>query len=261
MLPRILFPIYGSIAIQSYGALIAIAIIASSHLVLRDQRRISLISPDLFIQTITMMILVATLGGRLLHLATCYDEYSTITSMLALHEGGFSILGATLAVLAVLPWYLSKHAINVLSFLDLVSTYMPLTQAIARLGCFFAGCCHGIPTAGWYGYTYTDVNSLAPLGIPLHPIQLYSSLTFLLMFGIMLLCKRHPSWPGRDTLIFLSLFSLQRFILDFWRGDRIFSSFRLSYTMSLHQTLALALTLVSLVLLVIGMYHNRKARP
>lgn len=258
MLPRILLPIYGPFCIQSYGLMIALSLVISTYLLLRDKRRASIISQEQLMHLLTIAIIVGVIGGRVLHVLSCYDEYYTLSSMLALHEGGFSILGTTIALIMMIPWYLRRMHIAILPFLDLLCTYAPLTQAIARLGCLFAGCCYGLPSDSCMAITYTDVYSLAPVGIALHPTQLYSSVSFLLMFGIMLICKRYPGWAGRDTLIFLTLFSAQRFIIDFWRGDRIFSPFAVSYTISFHQWVALLLGILSLLVLIVCAYRNRK---
>jgi phosphatidylglycerol:prolipoprotein diacylglycerol transferase len=258
MLPRILFPLYGPFCVQSYGLMIALSLVISTYLLLRDKRRASIISQDQLMHLLTIAIIVGVVGGRVLHVLSCYDEYQSIAAILALHEGGFSILGTTIALIMVIPWYLKRMQIAILPFLDLLCTYAPLTQAVARLGCLFAGCCYGLATDSCMAITYTDIYSLAPVGIPLHPTQLYSSISFLLIFCIMIVCKRHPGWAGRDTLIFLTLFSAQRFIIDFWRGDRIFSSFGVSYTISFHQWVALFLGIVSLLVLIVCAYRNNR---
>jgi phosphatidylglycerol:prolipoprotein diacylglycerol transferase len=258
MLPRILLPIYGPICIQSYGLMIALALIISTYFLMRDKRRGQIISQEQLIHLLTIGIIVGVVGGRVLHVLSCYEEYTHIASIFALYEGGFSILGTTIALLIIIPWYLKRMQVAILPLLDLLCTYAPLAQAIARLGCLFAGCCYGLPTSSCLAITYTDIYSLAPVGIALHPTQLYSSISFVLMFGIMLLCKARPGWAGRDTLIFLTLFSAQRFVVDFWRGDRIFSSFGLSYTISFHQWVALLLGIVSLCMLIVGTYRNNR---
>lgn len=262
MLPRILLHIYGPFCIQSYGLMIVLGILVGTYFLLRDQRCKRIIQRDLLLHLMSISIIVGIAGGRLLHIFSCMDDYTTTASMLALHEGGLSILGTVLALLVFLPWYLRNIDVPVIPLLDLFSTYAPLAHAIARLGCLFAGCCHGIPSSCNWAITYTDSDTLAPLGVALHPTQLYSSLTFTLIFFVMLYCKRHPGYTGRDTLIFLTLFSFQRFIIDFWRGDRIFSSFALSYTISFHQWIALGLGIISLLVLIVCAYRtNRKAEP
>ncbi len=89
--------------------------------------------------------------------------------------------------------------------LDIVAIYAPLLQSIARIGCLFAGCCHGIATTVPWAISYNDPTSFAPLGIPLHPTQIYSSL---LLFGIFLILRfvaTKPQPAGKILTLYLYL--------------------------------------------------------
>ena len=54
-----------------------------------------------------------------------------------------------------------------------------LGHVVGRFGCLFAGCCYGKPTTLPWGITFTDPfaadNVGTPLGVPLHPTQLYEA--------------------------------------------------------------------------------------
>ncbi|MBU1008004.1 prolipoprotein diacylglyceryl transferase [Candidatus Dependentiae bacterium] len=98
--------------------------------------------------------------------------------------------------------------------------YVPLLQSVARVGCFLAGCCYGAPTKQWWGVTFSSLHSLAPLHVPLHPTQLYSSLASLSIFFILyFVSKRIYRIPGTLVLLYLILESCSRFTVDLWRGD------------------------------------------
>jgi phosphatidylglycerol---prolipoprotein diacylglyceryl transferase len=121
---------------------------------------------------------------------------------------------------------------------DLVAIYAPLLQAIARLGCFTAGCCHGTTTTSIFGIIYTNIHSLALQNITIHPTQLYSSITLLMIFFYMYYrAQYHHQKTGQLFATYLMLVSLERFFLDFLRADRIM----ITQQLSMHQLIALAL--------------------
>ncbi|MDH5203492.1 MAG: prolipoprotein diacylglyceryl transferase, partial [Nitrospirota bacterium] len=87
-------------------------------------------------------------------------------------------------------------------------------------GCFSAGCCYGKPVEGLpWAVTFTDPESLARLGIPLHPTQLYESLGEFINFFILITLRRYKSFNGQLFFTYLLLYSVLRFIVEFFRGD------------------------------------------
>jgi phosphatidylglycerol:prolipoprotein diacylglycerol transferase len=91
------------------------------------------------------------------------------------------------------------------------------------LGCFSAGCDYGKPTNSFLGVVFTKPYSHdlvgVPLGIPLHPTQLYESAASLLIFGYLLWRFRRKSYEGQIFLHYLTLYAIMRFLIEFLRGD------------------------------------------
>lgn len=252
MLSRTLLHIYGPFSIYSFGAMIALGCIITYRLMLTDVRRIKLISTEDLLNVFSASIITALCGGRLLHLLSSYKEINSWTDIIALHEGGFSILGAIIAVLCIIPWYLKKIGVAVLPFMDLMGLYAPLLQAISRLGCFFAGCCYGKPTTAFWGVTYTTHDTLAPLFCKIHPTQLYMAGGDLLIFlTLYLVCQRYFKKPGQLLCAYLTLSSLNRFLVDFWRDDQEFLPLQLMHIFSLHQWIALGIIISSIACFII----------
>ena len=179
------------------------------------------------------------------------------------------MLGGVIALLAVLPFYLKKHSINTLALCDLAAIYAPLLQAISRIGCFFAGCCFGIPTTLPFGILSSEC-SLDPAfakgfggqaalqTMLIHPTQLYSASA---LFGIFLLMYfLFQDWfkkPGQLLCSYLILMSAERFIIDFWRADREFlSGFP---TFSIPQLVAFVIGCISIIgFLYFTFWHKQK---
>ena len=124
--------------------------------------------------------------------------------------------------MTLIPWYLKKINVSIIPFFDLVAIFAPLLQSISRIGCFFAGCCYGIPTTSPWGISYSDTNTVAPLHLTLHPTQLYSSLALLGIFLFMYFILQHTlKKTGQLFAAYLILASTERFIIDLWRADRV----------------------------------------
>lgn len=88
-----------------------------------------------------------------------------------------------------------------------------------RMGCFFAGCCYGRVCDFPWSVKFTHPDSLAPIGIPLHPTQLYSSLNNLMIFIVLWYFRRRKKYDGQLFLIYVSLYGITRSFLEVFRGD------------------------------------------
>jgi phosphatidylglycerol:prolipoprotein diacylglycerol transferase len=99
-----------------------------------------------------------------------------------------------------------------------------LGHVIGRFGCLFAGCCYGKPTGLPWGITFTDpfaaANVGTPLGVPLHPTQLYEAgAEFLILMTLLGTERKGRPFPGRTFWLYILLYAVSRFIIEFFRGD------------------------------------------
>lgn len=222
MYPRLVH-IYGPLWIQTFGVMIALGFLVFVYLILQHPLRKQLVSKDLCLNIIFIGLVSAIAGGRFLYVITHLSEFKDNWIEIFLPwVGGLVVLGAILGVALTIPLCLYIHRIPILISLDVVALYTPLMQAIARLGCFFAGCCYGIPApSGAWSITFTNPDAHAPLNIPLYPIQLYTSIASLAIFAILYFLIPHlRRYPGTLAFSFLMLENIARFTTDFWRGDR-----------------------------------------
>jgi len=239
MYPKLL-TLYGPFELNSYNTAIMIGIAVFMYLARRHPARAQVIHSHTFTNLCIESALAGIVGGRILHILSCLSEYPTLISMIRLWDGGLSILGAFFGILLFSSWRLWSLEIPFAPVADIAALYAPLTQSISRIGCFLVGCCHGAPTESIFSVTYTHPQVLAPLHIPLHPSQLYSSFLFLCLFiGLSLYHARYKPRVGTITLLYIMGMSLERFLVDFIRGDRIMIA--LLPHLSFHQVVAAAI--------------------
>ena len=104
--------------------------------------------------------------------------------------------------------------------LDIMAITTCLVHVFGRLGCFMAGCCHGSPTDSFLAVTFYDPVCFAdPKGVALHPTQLYEAGFILMVMGVLLYLRDRKSFDGQLFLLYLMLYAVGRFAIEFFRGD------------------------------------------
>ena len=86
-----------------------------------------------------------------------------------------------------------------------------LAHACGRIGCFFAGCCHGQKTDAWYGVYMPAV------GARVIPTQLIEALFLAALCAILIFRILRGKQDGFP--IYLVAYGFFRFFLEFLRGD------------------------------------------
>lgn len=91
-------------------------------------------------------------------------------------------------------------------------------HGFARIGCFLGGCCYGVE---WeHGLTFENSLVESANGVPRVPVQLFESgFEFLLAGLLWLLLFKAPKMRGKLLALYLLIYPVGRFILEFWRGD------------------------------------------
>jgi phosphatidylglycerol:prolipoprotein diacylglycerol transferase len=249
----------GHMTIYSYGVLVAAGVLLGLFFAERSARPVG-IDPDRVWNMGVYMVLAGLAGSKLWLLTLYAGDYwvhpRALLSFTTLRSGGVYYGGLGAAVLTgVLYAHFQKLQPALLA--DVFLTALPLGHAVGRLGCFAAGCCWGKPTSLPWGVTFTSPVTAVlvgtPLGVPLHPTQLYEAgLEFLdFIFLVWLLPRR--SFPGQAAAAFLVLYGLERGAIEFVRGDPDRSLF-------FHDNFSL-MQVVSLFLILIGAWiwwHGRK---
>jgi len=246
---------FGSFHLPTYGALLVLAILTAAFTAMRLGRRAGLDS-GLVLDFCTWIILVALVGAKVLMVVSDWSYYRAnpgeIFSLSTLMAGGV-FYGGFLAALVFVVWYVHVQKVSFWELADVLAPAVAVGQSIGRLGCFSAGCDYGKPTSVHWGVVFTSsfAHEVAgtPLGIRLHPTQLYESLATFLIFGILLWQFPKRRRDGGIFLTYVGLYAVARFFLEYLRGDedRGFVFHHLLSTSQFIALLALAGVLAALV--------------
>jgi len=207
------------ITIFTYGAMIFLgAILASIYLVTQLNKRFN-IKRDDALSLVSGIIISAIIGGKAFLYFEDPSYYNQNFSAL-FSNSGFVFFGSLIFALTVVWFFIRKHKLAVWPFLDIIAITTLIVHFFGRIGCFFAGCCHGIPYDGIFSIVFTDEKCVAePLNTPLHPTQLYSAFTLLVILIILLIIKRFQRFDGQLFLLYLMFYSLGRSLIEEFRGD------------------------------------------
>ena len=215
----------GNFTQHTYGLLVAIAFLAGLWAAVGLARREGLDVSRVFNLGV-YAALVAVAGAKLLMVLTDWQYYwrnpAQMLSLQSLLAGGV-FYGGFLAAVAFGFWYTSRAGLPFLKTADAFAPVVALGHAIGRLGCFSAGCCWGKPSSLPWAVTFTDPYAHAmfgvPLGIPLHPTQLYEALAEALIFAALMFRWKRRSFDGQILALYLALYGAARFAVEFLRDD------------------------------------------
>ena len=219
----ILFQI-GNWPVYSYGVLLAAAYLVALQLAVVRARHRGLDGTK--VMDLGIYLIIAALVGAKLMLVLVDFEYfrSQPRELLSLVRAGGVFYGGLLAALGVAIFLVRRYQLRIWTTADLFAPGIALGHVVGRLGCLMAGCCYGTPTTMPWAITFTNPlaasNVGTPLGIPLHPTQLYDAGAELLILIVLLLTERRgKGFEGRTFWLYMLLYGISRFVVEFYRGD------------------------------------------
>jgi phosphatidylglycerol:prolipoprotein diacylglycerol transferase len=206
-------------------------------------------------------IIGALLGAKGLLMLRSLGDYAADPAQLwSLLTSAGDFYGGFVGGLVAAGLFFWRHpALRFWQVADLCAPAIALGQAIGRIGCFMAGDDYGSPTSVPWAVVFTDPDAAriggAPLGVPLHPVQLYESVFCFLLFVVLVWLARRRHRDGDIIVAYTVIYAVGRFLLEFVRGD-VDRGFVFGGLLSTSQLIAvLLLVVVALVL------PGRRARP
>lgn len=158
-------------------------------------------------------------GAKLVHVVDDLSYYMAHPGQIA-SGAGLAIFGAILGAMLGVWIYCRICRVPFAPLGDILAPGIILAQAIGRVGCTINGCCYGVTTNLPWAFVWTHPNTMAPLGIPVYPTQVYELLWDLLVFAVLWWGLRGRLKPsGSLFAAYLALYSLGSFSIRFLRGD------------------------------------------
>ncbi len=209
--------------IPSYGLCLITGIILVSFLIYRRIRKEHL-RPEFLLLILAVCLISFVLGAKILYILVTYGipdivskinhaDFSFIKGAGMVFYGGllFGIPCTLLAARCV--------RIDLLAMEKHIVPFIPLGHAIGRVGCLLGGCCYGMEYSGIGAVYYPNSLMNLPSDVGFFPVQLLEAV---LDIGIMLFLlsytkKERPR--GNVLVMYLLLYSVMRFITEFFRGD------------------------------------------
>jgi phosphatidylglycerol:prolipoprotein diacylglycerol transferase len=235
---------FGPLTIHTYGLFVAAGFLLGLCLAVRQAKKEGIPSYKI-VDLGFYILLTAIIGSRLFFIFINFSHYiKNPLDIFKIWEGGLVFYGGILFAVPAVVWYAKKNGLGIWSTADVFAPSIAIGHALGRLGCFTAGCCYGKPAESLpWAVTFTNPQSLARIGIPLHPTQLYESAGEFINFLILITLRRYKSFDGQLFLTYVLLYSLLRFTVEFFRGD-IGRGF-IIYNMSLSQGISILMFLIA----------------
>lgn len=153
-------------------------------------------------------------------------------------QGGMAIQGGIVFGVGAGIIYARRHKIDILALADIVAPAIILGQAIGRCANLLNGDAFGAPTGGNFGIIYPETTlAYHTYGAqPLWPAEVWEGQIDFVIFALLLIFRAFPHAKGQAFSLYIMLYSLARFGLEFLRGDYatpVFLSFTSAQTTSL----------------------------
>ena len=216
---------FGALPIRWYGVMMALAFLAGLWTATLRAKREKI--PGETIADVTLWLMAGgIIGARFVYVTTYWREQfasQPISEIFKIYHGGLvyygGFIGATVAAIIYVRW--KKMAFWKIA--DVLAPSIALGSMFGRIGCLLNGCCYGRPTDLPWAITFTNskANDLSgtPLGIPLHPTEIYDALLNLVLYIFLAWLFRRKKFDGQVFATYLLCYAVTRSVVECFRGD------------------------------------------
>lgn len=211
---------FGVWQLRSYGLFVAVAVVAGAWWSAREAERRGFARHVVY--DAAWVIAFAGLAGARLWYVLFSDPEIYLArpwEILAIWHGGLSMHGALIAGSVVAAWWIRRRRLPFWRFADALAPGLILGQAIGQIACLLNGDTYGKPTDLPWAIVFTHPQAMAPLGVPLHPLQIYELVAYLAVFLVVHRVARSAARDGAVLLTYGVLYGAIRFAMEFFRAD------------------------------------------
>ena len=227
MLPHIYIfgfplPMYGLLAILGFGLAVAVAMSLA--------KKYGLPPSDVGFASIYCAMGIV-IGAKLMYFITMlpkfiknFDVFLENPWVVLIYVfSGFVFYGGLIGGAIGVVIYCKQFSVPLKPFMNVAAPAIPLMHGIGRIGCVCAGCCYGMKYDGPFAITYPcNEFTVGMCGVPRFPTQLVeTTVNLILALCLYILVKRGVRKDGQPIGIYLIVYSIMRFLLEFARDDEI----------------------------------------
>ena len=237
----------GHFAVRWYAVIVATAIFVGLWLTASEAAHKGINKDDLYDSGL-WIIAGGLVGARLFHVLDHWSHEYAANPVRALYiwEGGLAIWGALAGGLLAAALVSRLKGWRFPALLDAAAPAVVLAQAIGRVACIITGDAMGKQTSGPFGFAYTNPHAMVPqLGVYYTPMPVYEIIVNLTIFALLWHLRKRRLPDGALFVIYLGLYSIERFVLGFTSSYRI-----IAWGLTQSQIVAIAGFVIALPLLV-----------
>lgn len=179
------------------------------------------------------------LGARLVHVLFWEPAYylANPLEILAIWRGGLAFHGGLVGVIIGVGYFCKKNNVSIAKVADTLTIPAVFALGLGRIANFINGELWGTVTNVEWCVYFPEAEGCR------HPVQIYSALKRWIIGGILLLLARKEHKDGFIFWMFVTLFGIGRFFIDFIREDTLY------FGLSMGQIWSLGMVLVGLYVL------------
>ena len=231
----------GEIEIRYYGLIYAFSFILTYLFIkkLSKERDIKFKKDDLDL-FIFHLALFVVIFARLFYVVFYNLGFylSNPLQILAIWHGGMSFHGGLVGAFLAAFYFCKKRNINFLKFADILTIPASLALFLGRIGNFLNGELYGRITNLPWAVKFPNIDGFR------HPSQVYEAFKNLFIFIVLYNFKGKNKPDGYLFALFLILYSIFRFLIEFVREPEIYFGF-----LTMGQLLTIPLFLIGIIML------------
>jgi len=238
---------FSYITIHTYGFFVAMGFLAGILLATSEAKRMG-IDHEKIMDLCFYIMIAAIAGSRLFYVVINHEIFlSNPLDIFKIWNGGLVFYGGFIVALLTAFIYLKIHKLPVWQTADIAALSLAIGHFLGRLGCFSAGCCFGKECDLPWAVTFTHPETLAPVGIPLHPTQLYSSISNLIIFFFLWFFRKRTKFDGQLFWMYVLIYGIVRSFIEIFRGD--FRGNPVFELLSVSQTIGISMSVIAVIML------------
>ena len=229
-----LFTIFG-ITIYTYGLMVAVGFFTGMTYIIKHTSNIP-VKKDQMYDFLFYLIIFSIIGARLLYVLVNIDFFiQHPADIIKVWQGGLVFYGGFITAILYAVWYCKYKKIDIKKLADVFAPALALGHAFGRIGCFFSGCCYGKETQ-----CFISINNK-------YPTQIMEAVGNLIIFFVLHKLYKKSHKNGYIFLLYLVLYSVLRFLIEFLRGDDRGTFF---LGLSPAQNISLVIFVIAVILLI-----------